>query len=119
MKSKTAIVIAIVLIIVMAGISVNILNPSSDNSRPETIKRHLYGLKVLQEGQDTWSYEIYLDDHLYIKQTWIPGISGKQKFASEVDARTIGDLMVQKLDNGDIPSISKQELDENRITYKK
>ncbi|HVZ26004.1 MAG TPA: DUF4907 domain-containing protein [Sediminibacterium sp.] len=60
---------------------------------------------------DGWGYEIRTNDSVYIHQPYMPAVSGRQIFRAESDARTIGNLVVEKIKKHQIPSITIQELD--------
>ncbi len=74
-----------------------------------------------------WGYKIYLaaedrpdtlTDHLYIKQEYVPGISGKHAFTSDADALRIANLVIWKISSGHQPIITKPELDSLGIVIK-
>lgn len=59
-----------------------------------------------------WGYEIQRAGKTFIRQAYIPVLSGNQPFASSEDAQKIGQLMIHKISNGIMPpSITQQELD--------
>ena len=67
---------------------------------------------------DGWGYEIKVLGKTKIKQPYIPAIQGNLPFDSEMDARRIGMLVVEKMKGGQgFPMISKQELDSLQIKY--
>jgi len=72
-----------------------------------------YSIKVEKE-EGNWLYKVYRDGDLYIKQSYVPAVHGKQRFASQKDAEQVAQLAVTKLQNQQLPLITKEEL----ITYK-
>lgn len=62
--------------------------------------------------EDTgWGYEVLIDGNIYVHQPNIPAVGGNRGFKSEADARTIGNLAVEKIKKGIIPpTISSEEL---------
>lgn len=64
-----------------------------------------------------WGYELYYRDKIIIHQEIIPAISGTKPFATRKDAMQTGKLVVQKINKGDIPSITRQELDSLKVNY--
>lgn len=57
-----------------------------------------------------WGYEIYVDKKLYIKQEYIPAISGVHPFKSKDDAMKTGALVLDKLTHGRVPALTIDEL---------
>ncbi|MDD3723082.1 MAG: DUF4907 domain-containing protein [Lutibacter sp.] len=62
-----------------------------------------------------WGYSILKKDKVIIKQDIIPGIQVKKPFATKKDAVIIGELMIEKLKNKKIPSITYKELQINGV----
>lgn len=62
-----------------------------------------------------WGYTILKKDKVIIKQDIIPGISVKKPFATKKDAVIVGELMIEKLKDNKIPSISYKELQINGV----
>ena len=100
---KTKIIILTVLII--ASIFIFKLSNASTQSY------HLKTFKV----NNGWGYTILKNDKVIIKQDIIPGIPVKKPFTTEKDAEIVGELMVEKLKNKKIPSISYKELQINGV----
>lgn len=65
-----------------------------------------------------WFYEVYNENHLIIKQQYIPGVQGRQYFQSKRDAEVIALLVVKKLQKGGNPNIEVSELEEFNINFK-
>jgi hypothetical protein len=62
-----------------------------------------------------WGYNIAADDSVLIHQNIIPGISGNKGFASQSDAAKVGNLVLYKIKNNQLPSVSIRELDSLQI----
>ena len=63
-----------------------------------------------------WGYDITLNDTSAIHQDIIPGIPGRKGFATKEDAEKIGNLVLEKIKNKKLPSVTLQELDSFKIT---
>ncbi len=63
-----------------------------------------------------WGYQLQKDDHVFIKQPFIPAVNGQKGFASEDDAVRTGMLVLNKLKHHKRPTISVHELDSLKIT---
>ncbi len=74
---------------------------------------------VVRENSTGWSYEIYENDSILIKQEIIPGVSGMQSFETKNDAKKIGKLVLMKLKNQEQPTITLKELEDNNINFTK
>jgi hypothetical protein len=62
-----------------------------------------------------WGYEIVYKKKVTIHQEFIPCITGNTPFASKNDAEKTAKLVIQKLEEGKIPSITMQDLEELKI----
>lgn len=71
-------------------------------------------LRPLQTASG-WGYEIYVDKKLYIRQEYIPVISGKHAFNSKEDAMKTGKVVMDKLEHGKVPTITTAELKDLQI----
>jgi hypothetical protein len=76
-----------------------------------------FSARVFQLDSNAWAYEVLNDTIPYIYQPFIPGISGNQAFASFEEAQKCSELVLQKLRNKQIPSITLKELDKLGIQY--
>lgn len=90
-----------------------ILQNSITNSKDE----RGYELVMLENGHNQWSYEIYRDKDLLIRQVYIPAVKGNQYFNSKKDAEKTGRLVIDKLSNNASPSVSLYELFEQGIWF--
>ena len=70
-----------------------------------------YDLRVLKLEQG-WGYEIRKNNKAFIYQDCIPAIPGKRTFADRKSAKATGKLVLEKLRNHQIPSVSEAELQE-------
>ncbi|MFV0376631.1 MAG: DUF4907 domain-containing protein [Mangrovibacterium sp.] len=64
-----------------------------------------------------WGYKIIIEGKAYINQPSIPAISGIKSFQSEQDARKVGRLVLKKIGDGQMPTISLHEIDSLKIVY--
>jgi len=62
-----------------------------------------------------WGYDILVNDSSMIHQDIIPGVQGKKGFNSEEDAAKIGNLVLEKIKQKRLPSITLQELKDYQI----
>jgi hypothetical protein len=66
-----------------------------------------------------WGYNVLADDKIYIKQEFMPAVSGKQGFKSADDALLVGNLIVKKISSNLPPTITARDLDSLGIVNKK
>ena len=57
-----------------------------------------------------WIYCIYFGDRLLIRQEKLPIVQGNQRIPSELVAEKLGNLVLQKLRNGESPILHEKEL---------
>ena len=57
-----------------------------------------------------WGYDILVDKRLFIHQECIPVLAQKRGFATEESARAVAQIVVHKLKNNDLPTLSSSEL---------
>jgi len=88
--------IALLLIIVVAGIS--IYN-----------RKYQFSVKVIKNEQG-WGYDILQGKRLIIHQPYMPGISGQVAFENKNSARKTGQLVVKKIKNKKPPAVNIDEL---------
>ncbi len=64
-----------------------------------------------------WGYNVLVDHKIFIHQEAVPAIRGNKIFINKEDAEKTGSLIVQKILNKKVPSVSKNELDSLHVTY--
>lgn len=111
-KNLRILIIGVLLIAsVIAIITKNSTSPGSNESGTSSItSTHALSLKVF-EIDEGWGYDIFIDSNLFISQENIPGTAGHLKFISEEEAMLCGELVIKKLKQNELPTISKDELD--------
>jgi len=68
------------------------------------------------KGEQGWGYDIYVQGKKYIHQTTIPSIPGGSGFASKKDAKKVGELVVAKIAQNEMPpSVTPNELNDLKI----
>ena len=70
-----------------------------------------YNLKLIKLEQG-WGYEIRKDNNPFIYQDCIPAVVGNKAFAGRKSAKATGKLVLKKLRNNQMPSITIPELKE-------
>lgn len=70
-------------------------------------------------GKSTgWGYDLFVDGKRSIHQPIIPAVPGNSAFATEADAKKIGDLAANKMKvTGSLPTISVHDLDSLGIKH--
>ncbi len=58
-----------------------------------------------------WGYNIIAEGKVHIKQEYMPAVPGKRGFKSAADAMLVGNLVIKKITENKMPSISVHELD--------
>lgn len=96
----------IVLISVAASISAGIWI-TSFNKAPK--KKISFSARVY-EGSAGWGYDILADDSLFIHQEYIPVIAGKKGFDKKDEAKQAAKLVLQKLQQNQLPTLTTFDL---------
>lgn len=69
-------------------------------------------LRTLENKDNTWGYDIYVEEKLVIHQPQRPALGGNMGFEREITARKAGELMMAKMSRGIMPpSLSAVEVD--------
>jgi hypothetical protein len=68
------------------------------------------------QSQIGWGYDITANDTSLIHQDLIPGIAGRKGFATKEDAEKIGNLVLEKIKNKKMPTVSLQDLEDFKIS---
>ena len=91
--------------------SKNIQQEGSNKETTTTVETFVSG--------DGWGYEIKIKGKTKIKQSYIPAIEGNLPFASETEARKVGELVLAKMrkKGKGLPAVTTQELDSLKIRY--
>jgi hypothetical protein len=58
-----------------------------------------------------WGYNILADGKVHIKQQYMPAVPGRRGFKTEADALMVGNLVVKKITQNQLPTITIHELD--------
>lgn len=66
--------------------------------------------KTIQSEDQTWGYEISVDNTPFIRQHSIPGQAGNKGFPRAQQAEATAKLVIEKLKRNESPSISEEEL---------
>ncbi|MCF8361130.1 MAG: DUF4907 domain-containing protein [Prolixibacteraceae bacterium] len=113
-KRTIATIVTVIVVISAIFILNNIKSPDSKKagtfSFPTIDNTDDLKLNVI-ENNGHWGYEIYVNNERFILQETIPGVAGNQKFKKKNDAKNCGELVIKKLKQQKIPSISMNELD--------
>lgn len=67
--------------------------------------------KTIMAANNTWCYDIYVENRLVIHQPSIPGLPGNEGFKSKEAAKKVAELVISKMKKGEMPpSITKEEM---------
>lgn len=77
--------------------------------------RSTFSVRVYPNGRG-WGYEIVGQGAVFIRQPFIPVVSGRKPFVSKREALKTGRLVLHKIKSGQRPYVSKGELDSLNIT---
>ncbi|MEJ1237131.1 DUF4907 domain-containing protein [Chryseolinea sp. T2] len=67
--------------------------------------------QIIEAPENTFGYDVYRDDALFIHQPHVPGVSGVKGFEQEGQAKKAAELMIDKMKNGVVPpTLSEEEI---------
>ncbi|WP_239663542.1 DUF4907 domain-containing protein [Bacteroides fragilis] len=72
-----------------------------------------YSLQIIEtENEGGYGYRILCGDRVVICQPYIPSLPGRKGFASEEDARRVGNLVLERIRSGSDFTISASDLEQ-------
>lgn len=110
-KTKIAIeflIISLIIILVIKGVD---LLKRNNNS----IIHPQYSVETFKTGENAWGYNILKENTLIIRQDIIPAFEKKIPFKSSSDAKNTGLLVVEKLRNRKLPTVTHRELERLKV----
>jgi len=75
------------------------------------------GCEIVGNAESGWGYVIYVNGKALIDQPTIPAVGGNQKFQDSHQAKKVGSLVIEKLNNGESPAISIRDLENLNIQF--
>lgn len=77
----------------------------------EKIRNKGLSLEVVQV-KNGYGYQIFKGKKLYINQEQIPAIDHRETFKTEDDAEKVGNLILQKLEKGQSPTVTAKQVNQ-------
>lgn len=88
-----------------------VIKNTSPTSKKESTEI-VYYYKLISVPTNKWCYDIYKSNKIFIHQTTIPGQPGTDGFKSKSDAKKVALLVIEKLNNGNMPpTVTKNEME--------
>jgi hypothetical protein len=75
----------------------------------ESFKNAKLTYKIIPAQNNTWCYDIFKDGSMCIHQNSIPGVAGINGFKTKEKAEKVAQLVVTKIQNGEMPPTVSQE----------
>ena len=72
-------------------------------------KGHFYDLSLFRSG-DGWGYDIAVKGNVLIHQPFMPAIEGEIPFPDKMTARKTARLVIKKMKNREIPSVTREDI---------
>ncbi|WP_117882728.1 DUF4907 domain-containing protein [Aureibaculum luteum] len=63
-----------------------------------------------------WGYKVLKDNKIFIKQNFIPAVKGNRPFVSEMEAYNTANLVIIRLDQNKLPTITIADLNSIDVT---
>jgi hypothetical protein len=109
--------IAISIVVVVVILLTMFLIQVRGRDRPQIEQKNPYKdaditVEIVPAPNDTYGYNIHIEDRKLIHQPSVPAIPGVEGFKTEEDAMTVGEFVKEKIRNNIFPpSISVKDLD--------
>ena len=82
----------------------------------EAFKNSNITSQLIPAANNSWGYDIYVDNKLMIHQPTVPAMPGNEGFKTKADAEKVAQLVISKIKNGEMPpSVSKEELQKLKV----
>ncbi|MEM7486058.1 MAG: DUF4907 domain-containing protein [Bacteroidota bacterium] len=119
MKNNYKYLIAILLVFAFFLLLMLLINNKDEGQQPYNEIRTDDGLRLELEGSRVagWGYKVFRNDKLLIHQKNIPAIEGNQTFLTADDAEKVGRLVIKKINQEEIPIITRMDLMKLNIKY--
>jgi hypothetical protein len=102
-KTRLSRILGVVCLVVL------FISPSLAFSQKQNSKTIDY--QVISGTENTWGYNILMDEKLFIRQPFAPGISGNRGFSTKEKASSAAKLVIEKIKKGIMPpSLSVAEV---------
>jgi len=105
--TRRQVVVALSLLILAAASLVAVSTLTHDNTRVKTYRT-----------ADGWGYSITQKGKVIIHQPFIPAVEGKIPFTTKRDAAKTGKMVIKKMKQNKLPSLTEEELRKAGITIK-
>jgi hypothetical protein len=93
-------------------INIDTINKDSNNNEINPYKNSNITFSIIPSIENTYGYEIFIDNKKVISQPSIPGILGNRGFISIEQAQKVASLAINKIKNNILPpTITTEELD--------
>lgn len=88
-----------------------VLNHTYVNAYDQSKPKAIVTFKIIPLSDNTWGYDIYLNNNKTIHQPTIPGLPGNKGFSTKKQAASVAKLVVHKIKEGQMPpSVTIAEL---------
>lgn len=84
-------------------------NNNTTVSKEPNIKSYVFETKI------GWGYIITVNDKVFIRQPYIPVISGVRSFKSANEAGKVAELVISKMKQNQPPTLQKEELEKLKV----
>jgi len=72
--------------------------------------------KIINTANNTYSYDVFMNDKLFIHQSSIPALPGNEGFKSKEDAEKVARLVMKKIKQGEFPpTVTTNELKKLKV----
>jgi hypothetical protein len=109
-----------VVILQMTGICSSMAQTQDSVKFPsgEKFKNAKFTYTIIPAVNNTWCYDINMEERLFIHQPSVPGLPGNEGFKTKEDAEKVAKLVIEKIKKGEMPpSVTLEEMKELKVIY--
>jgi len=101
----------ILILVIICFIENNITTAQNVQKKIISLNNSNINYKIISAINNTWGYDVFINDKLIIHQTTIPSLPGNEGFKTKKAAENTAKLVVFKINKGVMPpTITIQEL---------
>lgn len=87
---------------------------TAQNSK--AVKQSVASYKIIEAPENTWCYDIFIDNRMIIHQPSVPGLPGNRGFDRQEDAAKVAQLVLHKIQHNQMPpTVSRNEMDSLKV----
>ncbi len=106
LKIAIAVMLGSVAVASAQVVKATVIENSKTKSAVNSPRAHSeFRYQLVASINNTWGYDVFVDDRLTIRQITIPGLAGTAGFKTKSDAIKVAELVIKKMRRGEMPPV--------------